>query len=76
MSQKMGRITATDWQCVAPRSYFESLPPRRIYDSTSGPTTRGGYAKVSLSKTLGPGLNALIKTGESPSSPYAHERTG
>ena len=25
----------------APRSYFESLPPRRIYDSTSGPTHRG-----------------------------------
>ena len=75
MSQKIGRITATDWQCVAPRSYFESLPPRRIYDSTSGPTTRG-YAKVSLSKTLGSGLSALIRTTECPSLPYAHGRTG
>ena len=75
MSQKIGWITATDWQCVAPRSYFVSLPPRRIYDSTNGPTTRG-YAKVSLSKTLGSGLNALIRTGVSPSLPSAHGRTG
>ena len=68
VSQKIGRITATDWQCVVPRSYFESL-------STSGPTTRG-YAKVSLSETIGSGLSALIRTGVSPSLPYAHGRTG
>ena len=75
MSQKIGRITATDWRCVAPRSYFESLPPRWIYNSTSGPITRG-YAKVSLSECLGSGLSAESKSGEGPRAPAAHGRIG